>query len=84
MAEVPTILYFLKQPIAEQIVDIPVPRGRGGSGGRGLQGFHPRQGSQRAVEQLVVIPAPGGGLHDSNPVPGSAPHLQFRVMRLFK
>ena len=33
LAEVPTILYFLKQRGPEQIVDIPVPRGRGSSGG---------------------------------------------------
>ena len=58
LAEVPTILYFLKQPIAEQIVDIP---------------------------------APGGGLHDSNPIPGSAASsavprggaFQGRVFALF-
>ena len=39
----PTILYFLMLPIAEQIVDIPVP----GGGGRlaGLQGFLPGQNS---------------------------------------
>ena len=40
LVEVPTILYFLKLPIAEQIVDIPVP-----GGGRrlaGLQGFSAR------------------------------------------
>ena len=29
LAEVPTILYFLKQPIAEQIVGVPIPHGRG-------------------------------------------------------
>ena len=69
LVEVPTILYFLKQPIAEQIMDIPVPRGRGGSGDGGLQGFHPGQGSQRTAEQLVDIPVPGAGLHDSLPGP---------------
>ena len=53
--EVPTILYFLKQRIAEQIVDNPVPHGgRGASGG--LQGFLPGH-----VEQTVDIPVPGGG-----------------------
>ena len=37
LVEVPTILYFLKEPMAKQIVEIPVP----GGGGRlaGLQGF---------------------------------------------
>ena len=40
LVEVPTILYFLKQRIPEQIVDNPVPHGgRGASGG--LQGFSP-------------------------------------------
>ena len=52
LAEVPTILYFLKQRIPEQIVDTPVPHGgRGVSGG--LQGFLPGH-----VEQTVDIPAP--------------------------
>ena len=51
-AEVPTILYFLKQRIPEQIVDTPVPYGgRGVSGG--LQGFLPGH-----VEQTVDFPAP--------------------------
>ena len=43
LMEVPTILYFLKQQLAEQTVDIPVPLCRGGSGGGGLQGFRPGQ-----------------------------------------
>ena len=56
LAEVPTILYFLKQRIPKQIVDNPVPHGgRGVSGG--LQGFLPGH-----VEQTVDIPAPRSGV----------------------
>ena len=56
LAEVPTILYFLKQRIPNQIVDNPVPHGgRGVSGG--LQGFLPGH-----VEQTVDIPAPRSGV----------------------
>ena len=56
LVEVPTILYFLKQRIPEQIVDTPVPYGgRGVSGG--LQGFLPGH-----VEQTVDFPAPCGGV----------------------
>ena len=56
LVEVPTILYFLKQRIPEQIDDIPVPHGgRGVSGG--LQGFLPGH-----VEQTVDIPAPRSGV----------------------
>ena len=70
----PTVFSFalLQQQTAEQIVDIAVLRGRGGSGGGGLQGFHPGQGSQRTVEQHVDIPVPGDGLHGSLPDPGFA------------
>ena len=44
LVEVPTILSFasLQQQTAERIIDIPVPRGHGGSGGGGLHGFSPR------------------------------------------
>ena len=67
--EVPTVVFpFLQQPDA-QIVDIPVLGARGTPGYGGLQGFHPRQGSQRTVEQIVDIPVPGGGPHAD---PGSA------------
>ena len=45
LAEVPTILYFLNQRVPVQIVDIPVPRGRGSSACGGLLGFPPRQSS---------------------------------------
>ena len=56
LAEVPTILYFLKQRIPEQIVDNSVPHGgRGASGG--LQVFLPGH-----VEQTVDIPAPRSGV----------------------
>ena len=56
LAEVPTILYFLKQRIPKQIVDNPVPHGgRGVSGG--LQGFLPGH-----VEQTVDFPAPCSGV----------------------
>ena len=52
LAEVPTILYFLKHRIPKQIVDNPVPHGgRGVSGG--LHGFLPGY-----VEQTVDFPAP--------------------------
>ena len=56
LAEVPTVLSFLKQRIPEQIVDNPVPHGgRGASGG--LQGFLPGH-----LEQTVDIPAPRSGV----------------------
>ena len=56
LAEVPTILYFLKQRIPKQIVDNAVPHGgRGASGG--LQGFLPGH-----VEQTVDFPAPCSGV----------------------
>ena len=74
LVEVPTILSFaaLEQQIAEQIADIPVPLGRGGSSRGGLQGFHPKQVSQRTVEQLDDTPVPGGSLHVPHPDPGRA------------
>ena len=60
LVEVPTLLSVavLQQRTAEQIVDTPVPRGRG-------QGFLPASGkriSERTVEQIVDIPSSGGGL----------------------
>ena len=55
----------LQQQIAEQSIDIPVPRRRRGSGG-GLQG---QDSSQRTVEQIVDIL---GELQDSLLDPGSA------------
>ena len=47
-------------PGSEQIVDIPVPQGRRGGGGGGLQGSLPVQNSAAVVEQSVDIPARGG------------------------
>ena len=68
LVEVPTVLSpsLHQQQIAEQTVDIPVPRGRGDLGG--LEGFLPGQGSQRTVEQIVDILA-GGGLQGFLPDP---------------
>ena len=68
LVEVPTVLSPTR--IAEQIVDTPVPQGRGK---RRVQGFLPVQGStatlssagrisEQIVEQLVDIPSSGGGL----------------------
>ena len=67
--------------IAEQIVDTPVPQGRGGK--RRVQGFFPVQSStatpslerisERTVEQIVDIPSSGGGLgHGSSSSAGPA------------
>ena len=54
LAEVPTILHFLKET-----VDIPVPR----RGGRRLQGLLPEQDSTAlAVEEIVDTPVPLEGL----------------------
>ena len=65
LVEVPTLLSFasLQQQTAEHIVDIPVPHGRGGSGGGGLHGFLPEQNSTVFMaEQLVDDPVRSGGL----------------------
>ena len=72
LVEVPTVLSptRIALQIAEQIVDTPVPQGRGGK--RRVQGFLPEQSStatssslerisERTVEQIVGI-SPGGGL----------------------
>ena len=58
----PTILYFLKQRIPEQIDDNPVPHGgRGASGG--LQGFVPRHSSsKRTANKIADLPAPRSGV----------------------
>ena len=65
--DVPTAVSFSSlQQTAEQIIDIPVPRGRGGSGGGGLQGYRPGQG-WRNVEQLIGILVPDGGPQDFPP-----------------
>ena len=62
LAEVPTILYILKQRIPEQIVDNPVPHGgRGASGG--LQGFLPGHSSlKRTANKIADLPAPRSGV----------------------
>ena len=62
LVEVPTILYFLKQRIPEQIDDNPVPHGgRGASGG--LQGFLPRHSSsKRTANKIADLPAPRSGV----------------------
>ena len=53
LVEVPTILYFLKQRIPEQIVDNPVPHGgRGASGG--LQGFLPGRSSLKRTANKIA------------------------------
>ena len=63
LAAFSTILSFLKQRGSEQIGDIPVPHGRGGSGGGGLHGFLPEQNSTALMaEQLVDNPVRSGGL----------------------
>ena len=71
--EVPTVLSptRIALQIAEQIVDTPVPQGRGGK--RRVQGFLPEQSSratssyverisERTVEQIVDNPSCGGCL----------------------
>ena len=54
---------------SEQIIDNPVPRGRGYLGG--LQGLLQGQNPAAFVEQTVDIPAPGGAKHDIQPDLGS-------------
>ena len=74
-------------PSVEQIVDYPVPRGRGGAGGGG---FLPEQNSTASFPELFVdTPVRSGGLHNFHPrqssralaeqivdfpVPGGIPH----------
>ena len=80
LVHVPTVVSYssLQQLTAEQIVDIPVPQGRGGLGGGGLQSFSQEQGST-AVHgaDLVDNPVPHGrvggrGLQGSRPGQGSS------------
>ena len=66
LVDVPTVLSFsmLQQRIPEQIVDTPVPHGRGGGARGGLQGLSQGQGSSAVsgagnVDSLV--PGRGGG-----------------------
>ena len=72
LVEVPTVLSpaLLQHQVAEQIVDNPVPRGRGARGG--LPGCPPGQVSQLNVGQLVDIPVPGEG-PDFGDLPGFHP-----------
>ena len=83
LVEVPTVLSptRIALRIAEQIVDTPVPQGRGKRRGKG---FLPEQSStatssylerisERTVEQIVDIPSSGGGLgHGSSSSAGPA------------
>ena len=82
--EVPTGLSPLR--IAEQIVSIPVPQGRGK---RRFQGFHPEQPSsldrisEQIVEQIVDI-SPGGGLGQGSASSAGAADEDFtRFFRTF-
>ena len=88
LVEVPTVLSpaRIALQIAEQIVDTPVPQGRGGK--RRVQGFLPEQSSpatssylerisERTVEQIVDI-SPGGGLGTRT----GLPHLLVLQMRI--
>ena len=71
LVEVPTIVSYssFQQRSAEQIVDIPVPRGRG----RRRQGVLLGQSSAAFdAEQTVDIPVPGGGPHVLLPDPGAS------------
>ena len=62
LVEVPTILYFLKQRIPEQIDDNPVPHGGRGAFG-GLQGFLPGHSSlKRTANKIADLPAPRSGV----------------------
>ena len=57
LVEVPTIISYssLQQRTSEQIIDIPVPQGRGGRGGLGgLQGVSRVRVQQRSVEQITL------------------------------
>ena len=63
-----SIVALFKQHTAEQFVDNPVPRGRGG---RSLQGFLPRKNpTAQSVEQIVDTSS-GGSLQDLRPGQGS-------------
>ena len=63
LVEVPTVLSFslLQQRTAEQIVDTPVPHGRGGGARGGLQGLCQGQGSTAVCgAEHVDTPVPHG------------------------
>ena len=67
LVDVPTVVSFssLQQYTAEQIVDIPVPRGRWGGGG-GLQSFSQYR-IQAPSQQIVDFPVRSGGLQGFRP-----------------
>ena len=86
LVEVPTVLSptRIALQIAEQIVDTPIPQGRGK---RRVQGFLPEQSStatsfslesisERTVEQIVDI-SPGGGLGQGSASSAGAPDEDF-------
>ena len=73
LVEVPTVLSpaRIALQIAKQIVDTPVPQGRGGK--RRVQDFLPEQSTTaQTVEQLVDISFSCGGLFGSLPGQASA------------
>ena len=62
LVEMPTILFFLKQRIPEQIVDNPVPHGGRGAS-EGLQGFLPGHSSlKRTANKIADLSAPRSGV----------------------
>ena len=70
------VLLFSQQRTAEQIIDIPVPHGRGGRGGQaGLQGVSQGQGPTtfRGAD-LVDIPVPRGGILHGPGSPAGSSH----------
>ena len=73
LVAVPTVLTLVV--LAEQIVDIRVPRGRGVHGG--LQGFHPRQSSTASSAEQIVDFLVGEGFQDVLPNPHSAAPFAF-------
>ena len=64
--------------LAEQIVDIPVPRGRG----RWRRSSRPGQGSTAPSQQIVDTPVPRGGLQGFRQGQVLALHLQFLALRI--
>ena len=66
LVEVPTVLTYslLQQRIPEQVVDTPVPHGRGAGARGGLQGLSQGQGSSAVSGAGIVdssVPGRGGG-----------------------
>ena len=64
LVEVPTVLSptRIALQIAEQIVDTPVPQGRGGKRCSTATSSYLERISERTVEQIVDVPSSGGGL----------------------